>query len=336
MNLAPLILIVDDSPFNLSVLEKLIQDNNMEAAIEQSGKDALKFIERRVPDLVLLDLMMPEMDGYTVCEKMKQYPFMRNVPIIFLTALSDIEYVLKGFSLGGVDYISKPFREYEVYARIKTHLDQKKLIEELEQSNEDLIKANMKLKRANEVISVKNGLLNDMMDKLESAAKIDILTGLYNRRYMMDRIQYEVLRHKRYNNPLSFIIADIDNFKQFNDVYGHDCGDQVLTSVSKKMKESLREQDSIGRWGGEEFMIVLPETDMDGAMKVGEKLRSTIESTNFEYEEQTLKVTLTFGVSIFFMEWGVDETIKRADEALRIGKAFGKNRVVPWKENIKK
>jgi len=164
--------------------------------------------------------------------------------------------------------------------------------------------------------------------QMEKLATTDTLTGLFNRRKMLESIHQEEIRFQRDKKPFLLVITDIDYFKKFNDNYGHDCGDYVLQQVSALMKESLRQQDVVSRWGGEEFLIMLPETELEGGIKAIEKLRETLASTVYKYEGNTFSVTMTFGVTSYDGSCNVDSCIKHADEVLYAGKRGGRNRVV--------
>ncbi len=165
-------------------------------------------------------------------------------------------------------------------------------------------------------------------EQMELLATTDTLTGLFNRRKMRESIDNEVIRYQRDKKPFLIVITDIDHFKQFNDNYGHDCGDYVLQQVSLLMKDSLRKQDVVARWGGEEFLIMLPETEMEGGIQAIEKLRETLANTLYEYKGNQFSVTMTFGVTIYDGSCDVDTCIKHADEVLYAGKRGGRNRVV--------
>ncbi len=310
----PLILIVDDNPKNLQVFTQLIESNGYDTAIALNGEQALDFVESDTPDLILLDIMMPGIDGFEVCRKLKENSRYSNIPVIFLTAKIEKEDIIRGFEVGAVDYISKPFNSYELIARIRTHV-------ELSQSRRNLLELNKKLEKANRELIILN-------QKLKKRSITDTLTGLYNRRYMMKKLKEEKNRCERNNRCFSVIISDIDNFKKFNDKYGHDCGDYVLKAITQTMQDSIRKQDILSRWGGEEFLFLLPETDGYGAEVLGEKVRSKIEKTKYKYEDLELSVTMTFGIAEFSCDIGIDKTIKKADEALMKGKETGKNKVV--------
>ncbi|WP_291633197.1 GGDEF domain-containing protein [Clostridium sp.] len=166
------------------------------------------------------------------------------------------------------------------------------------------------------------------MKKLELDSKIDPLTGLYNRRYILEKLEYEFTKYKRTKNNFSIIIADIDFFKKINDKFGHNCGDRVLKIISQSLQAAVREQDSICRWGGEEFLILLPETEIEGAHILSDKIRKIIEKLNIEYEGVQIPITMTFGVTVNEEYEMINDTIKKADKALYEGKNLGRNCVI--------
>ncbi|QTA79271.1 Two component system response regulator, GGDEF domain-containing [Desulfonema limicola] len=293
------ILIVDDNPKNLQVLASILRTSNYKVAMVKDGAKAIKFISSRKPDLILLDIMMPELDGFEVCQKLKQSKTSKDIPIIFISALSETEDKVKGFEAGGVDYITKPFQQQEVLARVKTHLDLRNAYKKLKQAYKDI----------------------------EIAAKTDSMTKLSNRLDIIEKIKYEQRKYQRSGNPFSLILSDIDNFKLFNDKYGHDCGDFILIAVADIIKSGIRKQDTAARWGGEEFLILLPETDKPGGESTAIKIRERLISKTFEYNEHPHKISMTFGISTFNGQ-GIDNCIKMADEALYKGKTSGKNCIV--------
>ncbi len=301
------ILLVDDTPENLKVAGNFLKRYNYDLYVADSGKSALEIIESNQFDLILLDIMMPGMDGFEVCRRIKSREEFKDVPVIFLTAKAEIESVIKGFEVGAVDYIKKPFNALELHARIKTHIELKRYREELE---------------------LKNMILREANEKLEMIATTDPLTNLLNRREMQRKIEEERIRFERSNRQFSIIITDIDNFKRVNDSYGHDCGDYLLVAISVLLKMNIRKQDSLSRWGGEEFLLLLPETNLDGAAVIAEKLRKIIENHLFRYNTIDLKITMTFGVSMLNGKETVDQCIIKADKALYKGKQSTKNCVV--------
>lgn len=188
-----------------------------------------------------------------------------------------------------------------------------------------------KLLMANEQIQKQKLQLGKAYKKMETLARTDPLTKLSNRRDFLEKFDLELHRFERNKIPFSVILCDIDDFKLVNDQYGHDSGDFVLVGIAELMKAAVRKQDVVGRWGGEEFILLLPETNIEGAVRVAEGLRKNLEDKTFYFNGEALAVTMTFGVSRFDGDMDIDTCIKRADEALYSGKREGKNRVVPGK-----
>ncbi len=307
------IVIVDDTPDNLRLLVGILKESGYKVRPAPNGKRALATIHKEPPDLILLDIMMPEMDGYEVCERLKKDERTRHIPIIFLSALNQVFDKIKAFSAGGVDYITKPFQVEEVLARVNTHL---------------MIRAQQKaLTLQNEELMRKTALIEEQARKLERLASRDFLTGLSNRRDFMEKAHQEEKRIRRTQTCFALILIDIDHFKKVNDTYGHDVGDNVLVSVAQCLQQGLRAQDIVARWGGEEFICLLPETELGGARHVGEKLRTMIESRCQTCDGNRVSVTATLGISLFDGSCSIDACIGRADVALYEGKKRGRNQV---------
>lgn len=316
----PKIMIVDDVPTNIKVLGELLKDK-YEVLVANNGNKAIQVASAKLPDLILMDVIMPEMDGITACHLLRKQPETSEIPIIFITAKNETDDMVNGFEAGGVDYITKPFNPAELNARIKTHLDLKK-------SREELRTIAMQLKTLNDELAEKNVQLNNAIENLHKAAMTDPLTGLGNRRFITEKVNEEISRCRRVAMTFSLMIADIDYFKKINDTYGHECGDYVLQSVANALKNGIRNIDDVARWGGEEFLFLLPDTNADGAIIVGERLRQAIEQLPLIYQDQSITVTMTFGVSEYDQSGSMDQTVKTADHALYTGKETGKNRVV--------
>ena len=324
----PIILLVDDNPHNLRVLTEMMEESGYEPVISLSGKKALEIVALQKPDLILLDVKMPEMDGYEVCRSLRNDPRTADIPVIFITVQSDADDVIKGFESGAVDYVSKPFNILELQMRTKTHLELKQARDALKKYNEELEKTNQELLKANEIIRTQNEQLKEIAFCLEQLSKTDALTELYNRRYLLEKLDEEVCRYKRTQKSFSVIIADIDDFKKINDFYGHDCGDYILKLIAQRLVQSVRDVDSVGRWGGEEFLILLPETPISGAQVLAERIRNNIRNNVADYNGASIPVTLTFGIAMFDGESDLDEVLKKADYALYEGKRQGKDRVM--------
>lgn len=295
------ILVVDDESANIQALGNLLKDE-YRIRVANSGEKALSLVQdgdQPPPDLILLDIQMPGIDGYEVCRRLKAEPRTSGIAIIFVTARDSANDEEFGLNLGAVDYIAKPFNQAIVRARVNTH---------------------MNLKRKT--------------DLLEQYALLDGLTGIANRRHFDDVFEKETRRCLREDQPLSVIMMDIDHFKGFNDHYGHGAGDQCLQRVARALGGALaRPADSLYRYGGEEFIALLPGTDADGAHEVAERLRATVEALaiTHEYSSAAAVVTLSLGTATQPPQGGSEidreALLKRADEALYAAKVAGRNRV---------
>jgi diguanylate cyclase (GGDEF)-like protein len=310
----PLVMIIDDNPQNLKFIADIIHRNDYEYIMLLDGSSAMVSAEKEKPDLILLDIMMPEIDGYKVCQELKSNPETKDIPIIFITAKTETVDILKGFEVGGVDYVVKPFNSIVLEARIRTHL-------ELKKSKDNLKKNIVELKDINEKLKIE-------IERCEYLANRDYLTGIYNRRYAMEKLREEYLRFKRNGKPFTIGLFDLDDFKLFNDTYGHECGDFILVSLTKLITENIRGTDCFARWGGEEFMCLLTETDTERAEILINKIKKMINDTKFVYNNIELSVTFTCGLSQINKDENIDKCLGRADKALYDGKNKGKNQVV--------
>jgi len=304
------ILIVDDSPVEIKIIRRLL-GNKYEILEATSGQVALEIINKTMPDLILLDIIMPEMDGLSICKVLKSQSVTQDIPVIFITSASASRDIVKGFEAGGQDYITKPFNSSELCARIKVHLDLKKSKERLLEYSKEL--------------ELKNQELKVYLEKVENIARTDFLTGLVSRRHMTQRIKAEVADLTVNHGTITLILADLDEFKKVNDKYGHDCGDLVLKDVSDLIQSIVRDEDVIARWGGEEFLLMLPGIDLEGGKIIAERIRQGIQAADFYYQEQVLSMTMTLGVAALDQNLGIDASIKKADEALYKGKNNSKN-----------
>lgn len=295
----PMILVVDDVVENVDVLFHLLKADYTLAAA-RNGLKALRMVEKRPPDLILLDIMMPEMDGYEVCRRLKEKNATREIPIIFITSLSEAIDEARAFNLGAVDYITKPFQPIVVKARIRTHLN-----------------------------------LKQKSDMLEAMVCLDGLTNIFNRRKFDRTLKQEWKRTFRNNRSLAMIMIDIDHFKLFNDHYGHIEGDECLKKVANVLHDALnRPGDFLARYGGEEFAVLLPETDMKGACHLAEKMRQIILDLKIANAQSTIApyVSISLGVAVY--QPSSDENfaspvdlIAAADSMLYAAKKNGRNQV---------
>ena len=291
----PVVLIVDDEPVNLQVLASCLK-NNYQIKIATSGKQCIELIQIGLNvDLILLDIDMPNMDGYEVCAHLKSSMATSSIPIIFVTAKSEVHEEEKGLEIGAVDYITKPIRPAIVAARVKTHVT-------------------LKLQH----------------DKLQDMAMHDQLTGLYNRYYLLEDAGHKVSKSKRHMYDLSVLMMDVDHFKSINDNHGHAVGDDVLKAVADCLSAEKRKEDVLARFGGEEFVLLLDHCKADEALIKAEKLRIAIEQLN----PAGLEITMSIGVAQLNPEEHIfTAPLKRADSALYLAKAEGRNRVVICEKN---
>ncbi|MBF0303021.1 MAG: diguanylate cyclase [Desulfamplus sp.] len=320
------ILIVDDERFNLNVLKDLL-DSEYDIMAAKSGAQALKQAATTPPpDLILLDIMMPAMDGYEVMARLKADNITKEIPVIFISAMSEATDETKGLELGAADYITKPFSPSVVMARVRTQLNLKWGLERERQLNR-------KLSELNDILVHKNEKLHEINVTLKNIASIDGLTGIPNRRRFDEFLYIEWNRSMRQQTPISLIMMDIDFFKAYNDNYGHAAGDECLKQVAKTLFDSIgRKVDMVARFGGEEFVCVLPETDAAGARLVGERLRASVASLKLPHEHSAVSscVTISLGAATMTAELGSlpEILIQKADERLYKAKRGGRNRLV--------
>jgi diguanylate cyclase (GGDEF)-like protein len=290
------VLIVDDEKSNVSALKSILSPEYVVYAA-LSGADAIEIADKYEPDVILLDILMPDMDGYTVIDKLKSYKKTKNIPVIFITALDGAEET--GLSLGAADYIQKPFSFDNVKLRV---MNQMKIVNQIRDINR---------------VSV-----------------TDQLTNILNRFGFNSCLKREWGRSIREKLPISLLMIDVDDFKHYNDSYGHNQGDVVLKMVSSTLKSTLnRSTDIVGRWGGEEFVILLPNTEVEGARTVSEQIRNNIESIPIPLTEGgTTNITVSIGhyTLIPTDNNSMFESIDKADKALYEAKRSGRNKVCEY------
>lgn len=435
------ILVVDDLPENTTLLARILTSSGYQVQAANNGPEAIRYAQTALPDLILLDISMPGMDGFETCRRLKADQRTGDIPVIFISAFGDIDNKVKAFQDGGVDYITKPFELEEVQARVGKHLAILDLraqlqtlnqqltlrIDELTRSQELLRERENKLgafikalpslsfvidetgrylevmtseadllvveigqlegRLISEVIPVQeatvimqaiqqaietgktqlveykapvptggegwfegrialmektpNGhskvvlVVNEISERvrlyreIQRLANQDPLTSSFNRRHFLTLAEQELQRAIRYRRPLSLIFLDIDHFKKFNDQYGHQVGDQLLCALVNLCKGYLRSIDIFGRYGGEEFLVLLPETGTDGALQAAERLRIEINHLTIKTTEGKLSITVSMGTasldSNFDQTQTLDVLIKRADQALYMAKSAGRN-----------
>jgi diguanylate cyclase (GGDEF)-like protein len=297
------VLIIDDSDI---VRERIIHTLESYELFDRyheadDGLEGFKKLLSASVDVILCDLEMPRIDGFKFLNMIKARPDLQDVPVIILTGMNDRELKIKGLEQGASDFITKPFDPEELVARVKIHLKIKHLQDDLKRTNELLLEL----------------------------SNTDHLTGLFNRRYLMEALEKEFQRNLRKGGNLSLIILDIDHFKKVNDTYGHLQGDVVLNKVALQLQKELRSYDIAARYGGEEFVALLPDAALKEAMFVAERVRQSIQGTKFSGALASLSITVSMGIATMPAPGGttVDNFIKMADDALYRAKANGRNRV---------
>jgi diguanylate cyclase (GGDEF)-like protein len=299
------VLIVDDSEAIRAKLEETLRaqrifDTFLHAS---NGMDGFKLLVANPVDLILCDLIMPGIDGFKFLGLKHSRPEYKEVPVIMLTGEEDVKAKVRGLEAGASDYLTKPFYAEELVARVKVHLKIKSLQDEL----------------------------RDKHARLETLTRTDELTGLNNRRFFMENLRHEFARAQRYQTPMAFAMVDVDHFKRVNDTHGHLTGDRALVVVASTLVAALRTQDIVGRYGGEEFAVIMPQTAMPGAELGLERCRKLIEAAPVVLDTATLHITVSIGV-VTFPDPSIkrlEEMIGRADEALYRAKGAGRNRVQP-------
>jgi diguanylate cyclase (GGDEF)-like protein/PAS domain S-box-containing protein len=440
-NTAATILIVDDVQENLMLLSRILANNGYKVETIDNGAEAIVRVQASLPDIILLDINMPSVDGYEVCQRLKKDERTRGIPIIFVSALDSIGNKVRAFQAGGVDYIPKPFEIEEVRARVETHLGIVRLRRQLQTVNEELAARVEELVRSQALLGererklsafvralpnlsfvldqegrvlevmanepsllfarpehIKGRLIQDFIppeaadqimgglhqaletgratpieyqvpvlaggehwfegrfalmeqdeqrlskviltaaeisdrrrlyQEVQRLANQDPLTSCFNRRHFMSLAEQEVQRATRYRRPLSLLMLDLDHFKDFNDLYGHQIGDRLLCALVDLCQQQLRSVDTLGRYGGEEFVILMPETVRSGAAQAAERIRAAIADLELDTAAGQLSVTVSVGVASIEPRKDptptLDALIKRADQALYKAKSDGRN-----------
>jgi len=314
------ILIVDDIKENHLVIESVLTDDSLNIIKASSGEEALELCMTHSFAVILMDVQMPGMDGFETAEILRSIEKTKYTPIIFVTAISkEKTSIFKGYEIGAVDYLFKPIDPIVLQSKVRIFKDlyaQKELIQR--QAHE----LELKVKELTEI--------QEENDRLESLSLEDPLTKAYNKRGIDKIISMHWKNCIRYTLPISVIMLDIDNFKNYNDNYGHIAGDEVLKAVTSELHRIIyRPGDLVGRFGGEEFIIVLPNTDFEGANTVAEKIRLAIYDLNLkhDYNLDFNRITISLGVATTYplMNTDFSELVNCADKEMYIAKSKGKN-----------
>ncbi len=324
----PKILVVDDKPENILAMEAILENPDHIIITALSGNEALGLMLDHDFALVLLDVQMPGMDGFETAELMRSSDKTRHVPIIFVTAISkEMDHIAKGYEKGAVDYLFKPVNPHLLKSKVSIFLElysQKISI----QGTANTLKSTINdLEKSKQVIEEQNRVLNKL-------SIIDELTGLFNRRHMIEILNSEFNRTMRYGEDLSCLIIDLDFFKEVNDTLGHQFGDFVLKEFSERIKTQSRTADYSFRYGGEEFMLLLPHTDMEGARIWAEKIRTRCEANPYDNGTDMITVTASIGLASYKenLPERPEDFLGFADKALYRAKAEGRNRVALYRD----
>jgi two-component system, cell cycle response regulator len=299
-NTAGLVVVADDSAVARAVVRDQLEAEGYRVVEADNGRVAVAACREVHPDVVLLDIEMPELDGYAVLAALKQDDLTSTVPVVFLTGQTTTADVVEGLRLGAHDYLRKPFEPAELTARVSAAMRTKRLQDQLRARNEEL----------------------------QSMLRTDLLTGLPNRRHLDEYLRMLSSASRRQRHPLSALMIDVDHFKRINDQHGHSAGDAVLVAVAKRIGASLRTEDVAGRWGGEEFLVLLPATDLDGAWVLGDRVRQAVADEPVDLGDGTdTIVTISVGCAVGQGD-DVADQLRRADAALYEAKSLGRNRTV--------
>jgi len=296
------ILIADDSIVSRHLLEATLRKWGYEVTVACDGAEALQILEREdAPALIILDWMMPGMTGLEVCQKIRARGTEPYIYILLLTSKSQKEDLIEGMDAGADDYITKPFDQNELQVRLRA---------------------------GTRLVDLQAQLLS-AREALREQATRDSLTRLWNRSSILEALGRELARSERESSPLGVVIVDLDHFKYINDNHGHPAGDAVLREAARRMQQSVRQYDSVGRYGGEEFLILLPNCGETESYTQAERLRKQLTQTDINVNDTSLRITASFGVTAALPgePWTAEGLIRKADEALYIAKKSGRNRV---------
>ncbi|MGD1054148.1 MAG: diguanylate cyclase [Candidatus Dormibacteria bacterium] len=292
------ILIADDSMVVRAVLRRQLETDGHTVVEAVNGEEAIDACREYHPDVILLDVEMPVLDGHATLARLKADPQLKDIPVVFLTGRVDTADVVNGLRLGAHDYLRKPFEANELMARVSAALRTKWLQDELRARNAEL----------------------------DRVSRIDMLTNIYNRRHLDEHLRSVISSARRHDRSVGVLLVDIDHFKDVNDEHGHLAGDAVLREVASRLQQAMRTEDALGRWGGEEFLAVLTDTPPEGVRTMAERLRQVIAAAPFTLDDGSqIRVTVSVGHTN-----GSDDAevlVHRADDALYVAKAEGRNRI---------
>ncbi len=327
------VLVVDDNEDMLETLDHLFSFYGFQVVRASNGKEAVEVAEKELPDIIILDALMPVMDGFEACKILKDAPRTREIPIVFLSAnYTEDEHRITGLELGADDYILKPFNAKELIAKVNGILKRKEILEKLRQDNQNLL-------RQQQTFSSEWQKIKQRASQLEKNHYVDVLTGLYNQHFFQKRFKEEFHRARRYRQELSLVLVDVDFFQKINAVFGEQTGDYVLIKIANVLLNNTRYSDIVFRLNGNLFAIILPNTDEIGAYYEAERIRTAIEQTQFFEEsffelknlsskrkQEYQKITVSIGIVSYTTEIDTfEEMLGFAQQALARAKAQHRN-----------
>ena len=292
------ILVADDSMVVRAVLRRQLETDGHTVVEAVNGAEAIDACREYRPDVILLDVEMPVLDGHATLERLKADPMLKDIPVVFLTGRVDTADVVNGLRLGAHDYLRKPFEANELMARVSAALRTKWLQDELRTRNAEL----------------------------DRVSRIDMLTNIYNRRHLDEHLRSVISAARRHDRTIGVLLVDIDHFKDVNDEHGHLAGDAVLREVAARLQAAMRTEDALGRWGGEEFLAVLTDTPPQGVRTMAERLRQVIAAAPFTLDDGS-QIRVTVSVGHTNGREDAEVLVHRADDALYVAKAEGRNRI---------
>jgi diguanylate cyclase (GGDEF)-like protein len=292
------VLVADDSLVIRAVVRGRLEDEGYDVIEAEDGVAAIEQCQRRPPDVILLDIEMPGLDGHQVLARLKADQHLTDIPVVFLTIRTGMDDVLSGLRGGAHDYLKKPFDSAELVARVAAAVHVKQLQDQLRERN----------------------------GELERISRTDVLTGLYNRRHLEEQLDLHNATAIRHRQPLGVVLFDIDHFKQVNDSLGHHNGDLVLCEFARRLSDELRVGDIAGRWGGEEFLMILPHTDLGGTVQVADRIRAAFAASPVTVPGREIAVTVSGGCTAGPAD-STGDLIRQADVRLYQAKNAGRNRV---------
>jgi len=296
---AATVLVADDSLLIRAVVRSGLEEEGYHVVEAVDGIAALAQCRATPPDVVLLDIEMPGLNGYEVLQRLKADPALGHIPVVFLTSRTDTADIVAGLRGGAHDYLKKPFEPAELLARVGSAVHLKQVQDQLWERNAEL----------------------------DRISRTDSLTGLYNRWHLQDELARQRRTAQRHREPLAVILFDIDHFKQVNDRHGHPAGDLVLCEFARRLSGQVRSEDVVGRWGGEEFLVLMPRTDREGALTVAERIRAVTAATPITGGEVDISITVSGGCALGSAD-ASDDLIRLADDRLYEAKTGGRNRIV--------